>query len=550
MLALLAAIALAASTTDDSYLAWVVEPSTVEVLPASAGAKLSDVELTSLTEGSPTLPFADATIGVRSAEGDTWVGSPHGLQWLARSGARWRVFHSRRWLPSDDVQQLSLAADGWLYVRTSEGTVRLRQQAASLEAKMLAVDETLQKHHVRNGFVSEVTLTTPGDLSTARMQESNDNDGLWTAMYLAAEAFRYGATGDPVAKQNARRSLDALMFLERISTIPGFVARSVIPKESDPKRHGGEWHPSADGKWWWKADTSSDEVVGHYFAYHVYYNIAADAAEREEIRGYVERITDHILDHGLHYVGPPGKPTTWGVWSPEGLNHDLRRIGDRGLNSLEILSHLKVAEQIVGKPRYTAKLKELIADHSYATNTVMQKQIWPAYLVNHSDDELAFLSYYPLVVLERDVHLRKVYLASIYRSWHIERPEHSPLFNYIYGAALQANVWTDPSKRPERALVEPNEYDGAESLEWLRDVPADTTVWTVKNSHRRDITILGDNRERRARSQAVLPVSERRVMRWNGDPYTLDGGTGGRERDDGHALLLPYWMGRYHRFIE
>ncbi len=64
----------------------------------------------------------------------------------------------------------------------------------------------------------------------------------------------------------------------------------------------------------------------------------------QEIRPYVERITDHILDHGLNYVGPPGKPTTWGVWSPKALNHDLRRIGDRGLNSLEILSHLKVAE--------------------------------------------------------------------------------------------------------------------------------------------------------------------------------------------------------------
>ena len=110
--------------------------------------------------------------------------------------------------------------------------------------------------------------------------------------------------------------------------------------------------------------------MGHYFAYQVYYDVAADDDEKQEIRGYVERITDHILDHGLYYVGPPGKPTTWGVWAPEGLNHDLRRIGDRGLNSLEILSHLKVAEHIVGKPRYTAKLRELIEKHGYAINTV------------------------------------------------------------------------------------------------------------------------------------------------------------------------------------
>jgi hypothetical protein len=550
MFALLAALALAAVPADDTYFAWVAEPVDIQSLPASAVTELDDDELAALTDGQPTLPFAEATVGLRTPAGDVWVGSPHGLQLLARDATRWRVFHSQRWLPSDDVRQLSLATDGSLLVRTSGGTVRFRREEISLEAKMNAIDEMLQRYHVRSGFVSEISLPTPGDLSTAQMQESNDNDGLWTCMYLAGEAFRYGSTGDPQAKQNARRSLEAIMFLERVSTIPGFVARSVIPRESDPKRHGGEWHPSADGKWWWKADTSSDEVVGHYFAYHVYYNVAADDAERAEIRPYVERITDHILDHGLHYVGPPGKPTTWGVWSPEGLNHDLRRIGDRGLNSLEILSHLKVAEQIVGKPRYTEKLKELIAEHGYATNTVLQKQVWPPHLVNHSDDELAFLAYYPLVVLERDVHLRKVYLASVRRSWMIERPEHSPLFNYIYAAALQANTWFDPSKRPDQAYVAPAEYDAAESLDWFRDVPSDTTVWTVKNSHRRDITLVGNNRERRPRGMNVLPASERRVMRWNGDPYTLDGGSGGRERDDGHAILLPYWMGRYHRFLE
>jgi hypothetical protein len=520
----------------NAFLTWTVE--FVEgPLPQSTATRLTQLELAEIAGGQPTLPFAEAKVGLRTANGDLWIGSPDGLQYLAAGAPSWRVFHSRRWLPTDDVQDLALAADGTMYVRTAEGSCKLARRETSLEAKMLAIDETLQRYHLRDGVVSDISLAEPGNLNTATMRESDDNDGLWTSIYVAAEAFRYGATGDPQAKQNARRSLEALMFLERVSTVPGFVARSVIPIESDPKSHGGEWHRSADNRWWWKADTSSDEVVGHYFAYQVYYDIAADEAERAEIREYVRRITDHILDHGLYYVGPPGKPTTWGVWSPEGLNHDLRRIGDRGLNSLEILSHLKVAEHIVD-------------EHGYATNTVMQKQIWPPQFVNHSDDELAFLSYYPLLILERDPHLRRVYLASIHRSWQIERPERSPLFNYIYGAALQASHWTQPMSRPDRAYVEPQEYDAEASLQWLRDVPEDTISWFVKNSHRRDIQIAGNNRERRARSTTVLPVSERRVMRWNGDPYTLDGGSGGRRRDDGGAILLPYWMGRYHRLLD
>jgi hypothetical protein len=49
----------------------------------------------------------------------------------------------------------------------------------------------------------------------------------------------------------------------------------------------------------------------------------------------------------------------------------------------------------------------------------------------------------------------------------------------------------------------------------------------------------------------IVPYSEREVMRWNGNPYRLDGGDPlGRREDDGTAFLLPYWMGRYHRLIE
>ena len=133
--------------------------------------------------------------------------------------------------------------------------------------------------------------------------------------------------------------------------------------------HRGEWHRSADDRWWWKGDTSSDEVDGHYFAYSIYYDVAADEAEKKEIREYVS------ADHRPHprqrpaLRRPSGKPTTWGVWSPEKLNHDLRRLGDRGLNSLEILSHLKVAEHIVGKPRYAETFKELIEKHSLRRST-------------------------------------------------------------------------------------------------------------------------------------------------------------------------------------
>ena len=157
---------------------------------------------------------------------------------------------------------------------------------------------------------------------------------------------------------------------------------------------------------------------------------------------------------------------------------------------------------------------------------------------------------FPLLIHERDAELRRLYLASIRRTWFAERPEQSPFFNFIYGASLQASRWTDPTKRPATSLIEPADYDRDECIAWFRDVPKDTVHWTISNSGRNDLGTLATNRFGRLTSQTLLPVSERPVMRWNGDPYQLEGGSEGKYRDDGAAILLPYWMGRYHRFIE
>jgi hypothetical protein len=170
--------------------------------------------------------------------------------------------------------------------------------------------------------------------------------------------------------------------------------------------------------------------------------------------------------------------------------------------------------------------------------------------INHSDDELAFLTYYPLLRYERDPALRKIYLASIERSWVIEQPERSPLFNLIFGAALQGEQHTDPSQRPTERIVDPERFDLAACQEWFRDAPTDTRYWAIQNSHRKDLGPLQKDRFGRIRSLAVLPVSERRVMKWNGDPYVLDGGGDGRLCDDGTFFLLPLWLGEYHRLLD
>src|SRR5690606_4107936 len=122
------------------------------------------------------------------------------------------------------------------------------------------------------------------------------NDGLWTAMYGAGECYAYAATGDPKAKARAKKAFEALRFLNTVTqggTDPapkGFAARTILPtdgpnpndgrierdrreQEEDTlwKAYEPRWPTDESGEWYWKSDTSSDELDGHYFFYPRYY---------------------------------------------------------------------------------------------------------------------------------------------------------------------------------------------------------------------------------------------------------------------------------------
>jgi len=67
-----------------------------------------------------------------------------------------------------------------------------------------------------------------------------------------------------------------------------------------------------------------------------------------------------------------GKVTRWGVYNPEALN-DGPFVMERGLNSLSILSYLRVAEHMTGNAKYSRAYDELVKRHSYHTNALVAK---------------------------------------------------------------------------------------------------------------------------------------------------------------------------------
>ena len=475
------------------------------------------------------LPSSEVTVIAEEAPGRIWIGTTRGAALLDRRSGRSSIqyFASRRWLLDDRVTGIGFEAPrpGAVWIETPGGYSRIEWRPMRLADKAPLFEGRVRARHVRHGLTADSHLRVPGDLGSNETI-STDNDGLWTAMYVAAECFRFKVTGEPEARDFARQGLEALMRLESITGIKGFPARSFIKVGAEREPGDGEWHPTADGLWKWKGDTSSDELVGHYFAYAVYYHLLADEKEKREIREVVGRITSHLLDHGYHLVDVDGKTTRWGWYAPEEIWADP---DETGLRALHMLSHLRVANHITGIPRYEEAYRELALRQRYALLTLHQKINIPG-SVNHSDDELAFLSYYPLLLFEKEGELRRIYEAGLERSWRVERPERNPLWNFIYAAGTRRK-----------------DCDLEESLETLRRIPMDLISWTVTNSHRLDVvTDREADRHGRGQSLVVLPPDERRVMKWNGNPYELDGGSGGAEEDDGAFFLLPYWMGRYH----
>ena len=484
---------------------------------------------TALRTNATPLPVGAITAMALATDGAMWLGTTQGvvrIDFTAPENDRRQYFAGQRYLPDDSVLNLHPDAAGGVWVRTKTGVSHLELRPMTLAQKAAYFEERIRLRHDRYGLVADSHLRTPGDVSTSQPAD-NDNDGLWTAIYAAAECFRHAVTKSPEALANARKSVEAILFLEEVAGRRGFPARSFIRK-GDPMPHGGEWHWTPDGQIYWKADTSSDEIVGHFFIFSIAYDLLPDAGLKKRISETAARIMNHILDHGYNLVDLDGKPTLWGWWGPEKL---AREPDERALNSLQLLSFLLVTSHITGQPRYEAEYRKVATQFGY-TNLITRVNEFRLEM-NYSDEELAMLPFYTVFRYEKDPAMLASYRLAMDGWWENIRREANPLWTFIYlTGQLDAKI------------------DLAAAVRTLYRTPMDTISWSVRNSHRDDL-VKATTPDRFGRREFVtlLPPDERPVMRWNANPFVVDGGNGGRSEDDGAAFLLPYWMGRYYGFL-
>ncbi len=535
-------------------------------------------------EGKDGLPWNDFTWIAPGSGGEVWFGTHLGA--IRLTDGQWHYRQGPLWLPNDDIRQVAVAPGGNTWFATVGGIGEIARRRMTLRDKAVWYEREIEQYVKRTpfGYVAEAALGIPADRSSANPQDS-DNDGLWTAMYGVGECFAYASSKSAQAKERAHKAFEALRFLQKVTQggehapPKGYIARTIRPVEwPDPnigrlasdraeqkrdrlwKAYEPRWPKSADGKWFWKSDTSSDELDGHYFFYPLYYDFCADTdAERERVREVVRDITDHLVSHDFLLIDHDGRPTRWGVYGPSYLNRDPDWWPERGLKSLSMLSYLAVAAHVTGDPKYLAASRELIDKHGYAHNAMHPKVQQGPGSGNQSDDEMAFMCFYSLLRCSPDEELKSMIRYSFFRYWVNEAPEMNPFFNFAYAAvnfdASGSSPWGRPSLKPWPRWHE-------DAMATLYGFPLDRLNWSHHNSHRLDLVelprVLSNDldepdrpRQRGYRVNGkVLPVENRHFNHWNTDPWELDYGANGNELAAGTVFLLPYYMGLFHGFIE
>ncbi|MGC8928575.1 MAG: hypothetical protein ACP5QK_11715 [Myxococcota bacterium] len=496
------------------------------------------------------------------------IGHIIGATFINQKGAHIDYYHSKRWILDEYVNDVAIDAEGNRFIATKSGVSRVYLVTTTLADKIKYFEEIQDKYFWRmDGFVApDLYSSDEFEIKDPKLSDS-DNDGLWTQMQVAAWCMAYAVTKDEYYYQKARKAIE-VMFLEvdvpavdfeKAGLGYGFVTRSLVREDEgdvyESKKTQSNWHyvEYQGKKYYWKDDTSSDEIDGHFFGYSFYYDhCAKDDKEREEVAKRLGGIADYILRNGYQLLDLDGKKTTWGHWQPDyigvsvdGMDRCLKKYpldlcmesahGGGWLNGTQILGFMLSAYRITGDIKFYNAYEELIKRYKYDKLIEFTDDVWtvtnPA-IANHSDHELAMLAYTILLRYEPNADRRAKWLENLLKFYQWEIPERQPMW-----AAVVALYSEDGAK------VE-------DAIRTMREIPRDLRNVKVDNSNRLDAKDNGLDRHKRPQWDRVFPYDEIRKMWWNGNPYAKSDGDGPRSYGGPMFFSIAYWMLRYAGVLE
>jgi hypothetical protein len=427
----------------------------------------------------------------------------------------------------------------------------------SAKAKYLQQD-LLDKHWLDGLYVSIVPSAPEGTKLPHTVNEPGNviHAGVWTGRYLAGVGYQYAVTRDPRVRRLGGQILHALHIQQEMTGKPGLLARGYVKGHGPVKgwerngQNSPEWH-QGQGKfadYRWHGDVSVDNFNAVLYGYSIYYDLAADTAQRRMIAEDVDRLMTHLLTNHCRIIDVDGEVTLWGHVGidPDPARDDYyRKVYAKQLKlfgmqdepwrpplraSLMLLPDLLIAHHITGQARYLDFYQRVVT--RFKDNPDRLPRPGPFSLkrlahVDHSSEGQAYEALYNLIRYEKNPDLLKIYRKWVEDLWEMNWMEGNSLFTWMTRALLPE--YRAP-KKPGVASAEPDDIPhGVEAtrlaLETLRLYPVDRVLRPVMNSLRSDIE-KNPFAKNEALSAHPIPINQRPLdneYTWKGNPYQMDG---------------------------
>lgn len=546
---------------------------------------------------------SDYTCYAEGNNGVMWYGATSGLTRYDKDGYfaedKIMYFSSGRYLAADKIDAILTDGDN-AWVLTGDYVTFIEMVKMTCEEKAdILLDETVN-YVMRRGMVSQRDMQIPNDKESVFPYASCDNDGLFTSNFAVGEIMHYAVLRDKLgeddpktqkAREIATHACEACLMLMYIHGRPeGFISRSYhVTGEPVPddglfyKRNGktakalettytlnegiaGEEIPCdypiperlrhlltdkgyTEDDVTYKADTSSDEVTGHFMQMRFAHDFLAekDPELDEIIKDATKRTMTHIINGGFEFREHNGRSTTWAKWSKNYFVNDPTGYVDEPLNAAEVLLYLKITMHITGESGIWQETYDKLIAEGYADASVkhfdrfyqgaMREGCAPEEDLMYGDNMLALMTFSMICTLEKDEVLLEKY-RNAFRSWKgTLLREHTPGYDFLYKLGC------------------PDDYiDFERDVKWFYHFET-TRMGGSINMRRHDTPIKTRRGEETGWPEdeiaTLLMCDERVISKYDRNPFATNPFTGVPSKyiESCYIYTMAYWLGRYYGFI-
>ncbi len=456
-----------------------------------------------------------------------------------------------------------------------------------------------------------VTIVPDSQLPSCSHRLS-ENNGLWTSLYVASQAYRYAVTGEAEALEQLRRTLNGTYQQLLITGKPGLYARDfrdpTLPQQyciedeepyvsaADDNGRYARYVPPDDhmvgnsfvridtdgcfetwdttqgggaGGWvkdsehctdpvyagyCWQRNASKDEYAGHMFAAGIVARLVDDSEVRGMAVDILGQVGRHLVEHDFWINDYDGRNTRFGS------AHAMSLDESPGSNALMALAWIKEAAVATGDLELAAVYDDCLLQRGGEAPCIDQPfEIPRDYRVYLENMGLALgcKSNYDTISIAVLNYFNLIW----YEDDQALRAHYRARFreNTKGPDSAGRDLWDEADPFKNLILVstmEAGQHDPGEAATLIGDAICTLKRFHTDNLRReRDCSNYDEwcvSPRHGSLAEHPIPIEERcrNIFEWWGDPNEREVCSEDlRIAEPPAAYLLPYWMGRYYGFI-